>query len=44
MNAEVAASTTVLNLGVTFDQYMTFTSHVDIVVQKVHGHALWTEP
>ena len=37
MDAEVAASTTVLNLGVTFDQYMTFTSHVDIVVQKCTG-------
>ena len=37
MDADVAASATVLNLGVTFDQHMTFTPHVDNVVQRCTG-------
>lgn len=37
MDVDVAASTGVLNLGVTFDQHMTFTSHVDSVVQRCTG-------
>ena len=37
MDADVAASPSVLNLGVTFDQHMTFTSHVDSVVRRCTG-------
>ena len=37
MDADVAVSATVQNLGVTFDQHMTFTSHVDRMVQKCTG-------
>ena len=37
MGASVACSTTVQNLGVTFDQCLTFSSHVDSVVQKCTG-------
>ena len=37
MGASVAGSATVLNLGVTFDQHMTFTNHVDSVVQRCTG-------
>ena len=37
MDADVAGSSTVLNLGVTFDQTMSFTSHVDNVVQRCTG-------
>ena len=37
MGADVAGSATVRNLGVTFDQHMTFTSHVDRVVQQCTG-------
>ena len=37
MGAEVVASASVRNLGVTFDQHMTFASHVDGVVQKCTG-------
>ena len=45
MDADVAASPTVLNLGVTFDQHMTFTSHVDCRQRStaMHWNALWTE-
>ena len=37
MDADVAGSSTVLNLGVTFDQTMSFSSHVDTVVQRCTG-------
>ena len=37
MEASVAGSATVLNLGVTFDRYMTFAPHVDSVVQRCTG-------
>ena len=37
MDADVAGSATVLNLGVTFDQHMTFNAHVDSVVQRCTG-------
>ena len=37
MEASVVGSATVLNLGVTFDRYMTFAPHVDSVVQRCTG-------
>ena len=37
MDADVAGSPTVVNLGVTFDQNMTFTHHVDSVVRRCTG-------
>ena len=37
MDADVAGSTTVLNLGVTFDRHATFTPHADSVVQRCTG-------
>ena len=37
MDADVAGSPTVVNLGVTFDQNMTFTHHLDSVVRRCTG-------
>ena len=37
MDADVAGFPTVVNLGVTFDQNMTFTHHVDSVVRRCTG-------
>ena len=37
MGATVACSPTVRNLGVVFDQHMTFSAHIDDVVRKCTG-------